>query len=105
MKHVLAFSILFMICAAFMLTNNYTYDPAYVEISTVKHDANDYNVVFMSRRNDHIKAKYFAAEDFNGSDVPTRYLRWSQGRNIVCLTSAGYMDNFKTPVEIGRAHV
>lgn len=99
MKHLAISSILLIICGSFMLIGSYnTYDPSYVEISTVKHHNEDYNVVFMSRRDGHIKAKYFAAKDFNGNDVPTRYQLWSRGKNIICLTSAGYMDRFYTPV-------
>jgi hypothetical protein len=74
------------------------YNPNYVEISTVKHQNNDYNVVFMTRSDNHIKAKYFGAKDYDGSDVPFRFNRWKQGRDIICLTSAGYMDNMGVPV-------
>jgi hypothetical protein len=41
-----------------------------------------------------INAKYFAAKDLNGSSVPNRFYNWSKGKNIICVTSGTYMDNY-----------
>lgn len=72
-----------------------SYNDDYVQISTVKHNGYKYNVVYMKRgeSNKRIKAKYFAAKDFNGKFVPDRYKSWASGKNIICVTSGTYMDN------------
>jgi hypothetical protein len=98
MKRLLFPVLMFFILVSMIPSDNSGYNPNYVEISTVKHQNNDYNVVFLTRRDNHIKAKYFGAKDYDGSAVPFRYTRWKQGRDIICLTSAGYMDNMGVPV-------
>lgn len=75
-----------------------TYDPKYVEISTAVHKNHSYDVVSMSRKDNRIKAKYFGAKDYDNKTVPERYKQWAVGKNIVCLTSAGYMDDKYIPV-------
>ncbi len=75
--------------------HNAKYDDDYVQISTVKHGNHKYNIVYMQREasKKRIKAKYFAAKDFNGKLVPDRYKSWSFGKNIICLTSGTYMSD------------
>ncbi len=72
-----------------------TYDDEYVQISTVKHGGSEYKVVYMQRgaSGKRIKAKYFAAKDFNGRKVPARYKSWAANKNIICVTSGTYMDD------------
>ncbi|WP_210466838.1 hypothetical protein [Rufibacter roseolus] len=74
------------------------YDPQLVEISTVHYKNEQYNVIYMKRDGNRIKAKYFAASDFNGNNVYNRYKNWSTGKNTVLVSSGTYMDNNRTPV-------
>ncbi len=73
------------------------YDPAYVDVSSVQHKSITYDVVTMKRKSEKIKAKYFGAR-INGISVSDRYKEWAKTKNIVCYTSAGYMDNSRTTV-------
>lgn len=75
--------------------NKANYDDDYVQISTVKHRGYEYKVVYMERgaSNKRIKAKYFAAKDFNGNLVPDRYKNWALNRDIICVTSGTYMSD------------
>ncbi len=72
------------------------YDRNYVQISTVRYQGNSYNVIYMDRggSNKRIKAKYFAAADFNGNSVAKRYHQWAKGKNIICASSGTYMNSF-----------
>lgn len=71
-----------------------SYDSKYVEFSSVSDGGYTYNVVYMNRggSGNRIKAKYFAANT-NNTTVPLRYYNWSQSKNMIAVTSAGYMDN------------
>lgn len=73
-----------------------SYDKNYVQISTVRYEGNAYNVIYMDRggSNKRIKAKYFAAADFNGNSVADRYYKWAKGKNIICASSGTYMNSF-----------
>lgn len=75
-----------------------TYDPNFVEISSIKNGNYTYNMVHMNRggSGNRIKAKYFAAP--GNSSVPQRYLNFSSNKNMIMVSSAGYMDNTLTPV-------
>lgn len=77
-----------------------SYDSNFVEISSVTDKGFTYNVVHMDRDGSgkRIKAKYFAAKGNDGTSVPDRYTNWSTGRNMIIVSSAGYMDQFGTPV-------
>jgi hypothetical protein len=78
-----------------------TYDSNFVEISGVTDKRGvTYNVVTMNRTGsgNRIKAKYFAAKDNYGTTVPFRVFEWAKGKNLIAITSAGYMDNSITPV-------
>ena len=74
------------------------YDSKYVDISTLEFKDHSYDVVSMSRKDNRIKAKYFGAKDYDNTSVPNRYKQWAIGKNIICLTSAGYMDDKYIPV-------
>jgi hypothetical protein len=52
----------------------------------------DYYMLSMNRKNERIKAKYFAADDINGESVHQRFLKWGQGRNIIAVSSGTYMN-------------
>ncbi len=75
------------------------YDPNYVEISNVTYKNETYSVVLMHRDGNRIRAKYFAAPDYNGNNVYQRYTSWSQSvGNIVLVSSGTYMDGRQVPV-------
>lgn len=91
---VMLFSIL-TLCSSIRFT---TYDSNFVEISSVSDGGYTYNVVYMNRSGsgNRIKAKYFAAP--NNSSIPQRYLNFSSNKNMIIVSSAGYMDNYGIPV-------
>lgn len=70
------------------------YDENLVEVVRV---SGKYDAVFMKRKGDHIKAKYFAAS-LNGRSIQERYQEWARGRNIVMYSSGTYMNSWKQPV-------
>lgn len=76
------------------------YDSNFVEISSVTDKGFTYKVVHMDRggSSNRIKAKYFAAKGSDGSSVPDRYNTWAAGKNTIIVSSAGYMDQYGTPV-------
>ncbi len=74
------------------------YDPEYVEISSTVWDGDKYVMVTMKREGDRVKAKYFAASDYNGNSVYQRYNSWSAGKNIVLVCSGTYMNDSYQPV-------
>lgn len=92
-KFLLLISLVF--CNSFY--SNAQYDLQYVDISTVIHNGVGYDYVGMTRTGNRVNAKYFGAKE-NGATVADRYKLWKTGRNIICVTSAGYMDNAQTPV-------
>ena len=101
MKKIISISITCFVFLTALLANTTSlnkYDAQFVQISKVKHKNEDYYVVMMSRKDNHIKAKYFAAADFDGTTVPNRFKKWSAGKNLVCVTSGTYMDNSNQPV-------
>lgn len=83
------------VCFSFVNTTS-SYDKNYVQISTVRYEGNAYNVIYMDRggSNKRIKAKYFAAADFNGNSVAKRYYQWAKGKNVICASSGTYMNSF-----------
>ncbi len=78
------------------------YDPEYVTVSTVQDVSSTYNVVYMRRSasGNRIKVKYFSSTDEDGASVVQRFREWSNGKDIICLSSGGYMDNNQYPVGI-----
>lgn len=94
--------VFFIVCAVFIAVSamSFTYlklgyNTNYVQISTVKHDGHQYKVFYMRRgaSKKRIKAKYFAAKDYNGNAVPDRYDNWQRGKNVICASSGTYMSN------------
>ena len=88
--------ILITFCFFVSLQSIAQYDKQYVKISTAKHKGFSYKVIYMDRglSGKKINAKYFAAKDLNGNSVPNRFYNWSKGKNIICVTSGTYMDNY-----------
>jgi hypothetical protein len=85
---------LLLTCLSYFIICGFTinYDPSLVEITKAKFENEDYVMVSMSRKGEKVKAKYFTSA-YNGDDVYTRYLKWSKGKNIILLSSAGYINN------------
>lgn len=70
------------------------YSSDYVDIASV----DDYRIVTMSRENDRVKAKYFAARDFDGKSVYERFNIWKRNNpNVILLSSGTYTDNYFNP--------
>jgi hypothetical protein len=74
------------------------YDPAYVQVSNIKYMNEPLTVITMKRDSSRVKAKYFAAADFNGNNVFQRYSKWVQGKNVILVSSGTYMDYDGVPV-------
>lgn len=75
----------------------------YVNVSNVTYGGNEFTSVIMTRQNDRIKAKYFAAKNSDGS-VYERFQKWARGRKIVLATSGTYMDEceaYRDPKPVG----
>ncbi len=52
-----------------------------------------YAILKMSRKNDRVKVRYFAAKSFDGTMVGSRYNSWSANKNVIAISSGTYMDN------------
>jgi len=72
--------------------NPFTYDSDLVNVSNVTYKGEQYTTVYMQRKGNRVKAKYFAAKDVNGETVPNRYKKWSASKNVVLYSSGTYMD-------------
>ena len=91
---ILILGIVFL-CSFISISN---YDSKFVEISSVSEKGYTYNVVYMNRggSKNRIKSKYFASP--TNSSVPQRFLNFSENKNMIMVSSAGYMDNYGVPV-------
>lgn len=103
MKHLISLFLVFFAPIFLMSLKNGSvlgpkYDSGFVDISTVHYKNEQYNVIYMKRDGNRIKAKYFAAKDFNGNNVYNRYQKWSSGKNIILVSSGTYMDSYGVPV-------
>jgi hypothetical protein len=67
------------------------YDPNYVTFSSPVFDGLTFKIIKLERRDNHIKARYFAVKDLDGKSVPDRFKSWSVGKNIVTVCSGTYM--------------
>lgn len=74
------------------------YQPGFIEISSVKYKEEQFNVIYMRRDGNRVKAKYFAAADYNGNNVFQRYQKWAPGKNVILVSSGTYMDYDGIPV-------
>ena len=63
-----------------------------VEFSKSTMHGEEYFMLSMNRKNERIKAKYFASEDINGESVHERFLKWGLGRKIIAVSSGTYMN-------------
>lgn len=67
------------------------YNDKYVEITNSIIENEWYSVVKMSRKDNRVKVKYFAAKDYNGTSVFSRYNEWARNKNIIAYSSGTYM--------------
>ena len=82
--------ILILLISSGFLTNKY--DSDYVTFSSNVIESSTCKIVKLERRDNHIKARYFAVKDIDGKSVPDRYKSWAVGKNIVTVCSGTYMD-------------
>ena len=71
-----------------------------VEIFQVEFDDKSYVIVQMSRKNQKVKAKYFAGRGEDES-VYNRYKKWSNDKNIIVTTNGAYTDGGNRPRPVG----
>jgi hypothetical protein len=79
------------------------YDADYVTFASPVYDGLTFKIIKMEKRENHIKARYFAVKDVDGKSVPDRYSQWSIGKNIVTVCSGTYMKECNpnaTPVSL-----
>jgi hypothetical protein len=84
-------SVLFSFLCLMLSSAFAQYDEDYVETYSTNLGGETYSVVKMSRRDEKVKVKYFAAKDYNGKSVYQRYLDWSRNKKIVAYSSGTYM--------------
>ncbi len=67
------------------------YDDSLVSMSIANINGDRINMVKMSGKDNHIKAKYFASKH-NGNSISQEYVNWSKNRQIIAYTSGSYMN-------------
>ena len=68
------------------------YNENYVQAKTANIYGDDIKVVKMSRKDNHVKLKYFPAA-LNGKSVYDRYRSWSANKSIIAYLNGSYADN------------
>ena len=74
------------------------FDSNFVEILSTVYKGEKYDLVSMKRDNGRIKAKYFGANEADGTTISNRFNEWALSRDNVAVISAGYKDAYGTPV-------
>jgi hypothetical protein len=91
-KILKGFLLLSIIILGTSLVRTY-YNSDYVRVSTVTYNNEKYSSIFLSRKDDHVKAKYFAAKDEYGNNVFNRFEKWKlKNPNVILLSSGTYFD-------------
>lgn len=67
------------------------YQPNQAEFGIFQFEKEKYGVVKMSNKNNSLKVKYFAFK-YNNKTISKRYHEWQLNKNIICFSSAAYMD-------------
>lgn len=100
MRKMFLLSLVIILLMAFTPLQNpqISYDKGLVEISTAIWKNDKYIMVNLSRQGERIKAKYFAARDYNGNSVFKRYKEWQKGKGVILVTSGTYMNENYQPV-------
>lgn len=78
--------------------NAQQYDENFVTYSVTNFQGDNIGVIDMSRDQNHVKVKYFAAKDFDGTVVSERYKQWSKNKKIIAYSSGTYMDNYNPQI-------
>lgn len=68
-----------------------------VESKASRINGEEYGIIKLSRKDNHVKVKYFAAKDFYGTSVYERYLKWSVGKKVIAYSSGTYMNYCDVP--------
>jgi len=68
-----------------------------VEAKASTIDNETYGIIKLSRKDNHVKVKYFAAKDYYGTSVYDRYKNWAVGKKVVAVSSGTYMNMCETP--------
>jgi hypothetical protein len=92
---------IFSLFAGLLFTLNFTqaqkFDSKYVQVSNSQVGNYTIGMMKLSRKDNHVKVKYFAANE-NGVSVGNRYKQWAQGKNIVLYSSGTYFGDDGNPV-------
>lgn len=105
--------ILVSICAILLMAfsnkilQKQIYDPSLVQTKTLQlkvigqsnpNVKEDYAILRMSRKDDRVKVRYFAAKSYDGTSVGERFKRWKVNKNTIAISSGTYMDKCEASV-------
>jgi len=92
-------SFIAIVCLMNIQGKGQCYSEDFVEVSSVKSRSDTYDIVTMKRSGKRVKAKYFAAKDYNGNSVYKRYLNWKNSNpNVILISSGTYMNRNRKPI-------
>jgi hypothetical protein len=95
-KILKSFLLLSIIILSTSLIRTY-YNPDYVETSSGDYKGEKIYSVLLSRKDNHVKAKYFAAKDENGKNVYSRYEKWKiDHENVILFAGGAYFDGYSS---------
>lgn len=86
---------LFLLLSSFASFSQY--NTAYVSYQSDYYNGTNISFVKMSRKDERVKVKYFAAKEDNTS-VYQRFLSWKSGKNIITYSSGTYMDHCEASI-------
>lgn len=92
MKKNLIIFIVFLMNSSIVFAQQY--DENLVTFSSTAFQGDNIGVIDMNRDQNHVRVKYFAAKDFNGTIVSERYKQWSKNKKIIAYSSGTYMDSW-----------
>lgn len=103
-KRLLAVSFfaLFLLSFSSKILQKQIYDPKLVQTKNLKLKAfgqnnpnvkEDYAILKLSRKDDRVKVRYFAAKSFDGTAVGDRFNKWRLNKNTIAISSGTYMNN------------
>lgn len=101
MKQFKIYVILIFVVICYLNNNSIAqicYLDEYVEISSVKSESDTYDMVVMKRKDNRVKAKYFAGRDHKGNSAYRRFIEWNKSNpRIILISNGSYLSNFNTP--------
>jgi hypothetical protein len=71
--------------------------PNYVKIKTSSIDNEAFGIIKLLRKDNHVKVKYFAAKDADGTSVYERYQKWAVNKKVIAFSSGTYMNSCEFP--------